>query len=132
MRTALNRAVDRGETSLADGIYAGMMLGESDAGRSLLIVFSDGLDTSSWLSPDAVASTRRGARTVVCAVAVGTSPKRHVPPGAQRAHRRTFFRVESTANLGATFLGILDEFRHRYLASYTPRGVAKVGGTGWT
>ena len=75
VRTALDRAVDRGETSLADGIYAGMMLGESDVGRSLLIVFSDGLDTSSWLSPDAVLDTARRSDVVVYAVAVGTSPK---------------------------------------------------------
>ena len=39
----------------------------------------------------------------------------------------TFYSAESTTNLGATFLGILDEFRHRYLVSYSPRGVAKGG-----
>jgi hypothetical protein len=37
------------------------------------------------------------------------------------------FEIENTANLGATFLGILDEFRRRYLMSDTPRGVAKDG-----
>ncbi len=37
------------------------------------------------------------------------------------------FEVEKTANLSATFLSILDEFRQRYLVSYTPRGVSKDG-----
>jgi len=37
------------------------------------------------------------------------------------------FEIEKTANLTTTFLGILDEFRHRYLVSYTPKGVAKDG-----
>ena len=37
------------------------------------------------------------------------------------------FEIEKTANLETTFLEILDEFRHRYLVSYTPRGVAKDG-----
>ncbi len=37
------------------------------------------------------------------------------------------FEIEKTANLAATFLGILDEFRHRYLVSYTPKGVPKDG-----
>ena len=37
------------------------------------------------------------------------------------------FEIEKRANLSATFLGILDEFRHRYLVSYTPKGVAKDG-----
>ena len=31
------------------------------------------------------------------------------------------FEIDKTANLAQTFLGILDEFRHRYLVSYTPR-----------
>jgi Ca-activated chloride channel family protein len=127
VRAALTRAVDRGETSLADGIYTGMMLGASDAGRSLLIVFSDGLDTSSWLSADAVLDTARRSDVVVYAVAVGTSPKDTFLPELSALTGGTFFRVESTSNLGATFLGILDEFRHRYLVSYTPRGVAKGG-----
>jgi len=37
------------------------------------------------------------------------------------------FEIEKTANLASTFLGILDEFRQRYLVSYTPKGVAKDG-----
>jgi hypothetical protein len=31
--------------------------------------------------------------------------------------------VDSTDDSGAAFLRILDEFRHRYLISYTPKGV---------
>ena len=37
------------------------------------------------------------------------------------------YEIEKTANAAATFLGILEEFRHRYLVSYTPRGVANDG-----
>jgi hypothetical protein len=37
------------------------------------------------------------------------------------------FEVESTKNLSAVFLGILKEFRHRYLVSYTPQGVTANG-----
>ena len=36
-------------------------------------------------------------------------------------------QAESTKNLSATFLGILDEFRQRYPVSYSPRGVVKDG-----
>jgi hypothetical protein len=46
VRAALDKAQAVGETALVDGTYAGMMVGESDVGRSLLIVFSDGVDTS--------------------------------------------------------------------------------------
>jgi hypothetical protein len=38
------------------------------------------------------------------------------------------FEVEQTGNLESVFVGILQEFRQRYLVSYTPRGVAR---TGW-
>jgi hypothetical protein len=35
--------------------------------------------------------------------------------------------LESTRDLSATFVRILNEFRQRYLVSYTPRGVTKEG-----
>ena len=43
LQRALEQAEPTGETSLVDGVYSAMMLGESDAGRALIIVFSDGL-----------------------------------------------------------------------------------------
>ncbi|HEU4887859.1 MAG TPA: hypothetical protein VFV49_08240, partial [Thermoanaerobaculia bacterium] len=35
--------------------------------------------------------------------------------------------IASTTDLQKTFVGILDEFRQRYLLSYTPRGVSREG-----
>jgi hypothetical protein len=35
--------------------------------------------------------------------------------------------VDKTANLSAIFVRVLEEFRHRYLVSYTPRGVPRDG-----
>jgi hypothetical protein len=35
--------------------------------------------------------------------------------------------VERTQHLESVFLGVLEEFRHRYLVSYTPRGVSRSG-----
>ena len=37
------------------------------------------------------------------------------------------FEVEKTEKLDTIFLSILQEFRQRYLVSYTPRGVTKEG-----
>jgi hypothetical protein len=37
------------------------------------------------------------------------------------------FKVESTKNLSAVFLSVLDEFRNRYVVSYSPRGVSPDG-----
>ena len=70
MQQALRDGSGSGKTALVDGTYAGIMLGESDAGRALVIVFSDGLDTSSWLRADAVLDAAKRADAVVYAVSV--------------------------------------------------------------
>jgi hypothetical protein len=41
-----------------------IVVGESDVGRALLIVFSDGLDTSSWLSSESVLDTAKRSDVV--------------------------------------------------------------------
>jgi hypothetical protein len=72
---ALDHAHGTGNTALVDGTYAGMMVGASDAGRALLIVFSDGVDTSSWLSADAVVETAKRSDVVAYTVSVRSSLK---------------------------------------------------------
>jgi VWFA-related protein len=127
VRRALDESHASGMTALVDGTYAGIMIGESDAGRALLIVFSDGVDTSSWLRADAVLDTARRADVVVYGVSVVSRVKPEFLRDLTSLTGGRLFEIEKTANLPATFLGILDEFRHRYLVSYTPKGVAKEG-----
>jgi VWFA-related protein len=127
--TALDEAQGSGDTALVDGSYTAMTLGESDAGRALLIVFSDGLDTASWLSADSVLDTAKRVDVVVYSVSAGGGSSGNAPflRDLSGLTGGTLFKVESTANLRATFVRILDEFRQRYLVSYTPRGVSKGG-----
>ena len=127
VREALGSAQGTGMTALVDGTYAGIMVGESDAGRALLIVFSDGVDTSSWLRADTVLDTAKRADVVVYGVSVVSRLKPAFLRDITSFTGGRLFEIERTANLAATFLGILDEFRHRYLVSYTPTGVAKDG-----
>ena len=127
VRRALDEAHGTGMTALVDGTYAGLMIGESDAGRALLIVFSDGVDTSSWLRADAVLDTAKRADVVVYGVSVVSRLKPEFLRDLTSFTGGRLFEIEKTANLPATFLGILEEFRHRYLVSYTPKGVAKDG-----
>ncbi len=127
VRAQLAASDGSGSTALVDGIYAGIMVGESDAGRGLLIVFSDGVDTSSWLRPAAVLDTAKRSDVVVYAVSVVSRLKPEFLRDMTSFTGGRLFEIEKTANLASTFLGILDEFRHRYLVSYTPRGVAKDG-----
>ena len=126
VRTALDHARGEGMTSLIDATHAGMLLGESDAGRSLLIVFSDGVDTSSWLTADAVLQTARRGDVVVYGVEVGER-RASFPRDLSEATGGRLFAVESTTDLSITFSRILEEFRMRYLVSYSPQGVAPRG-----
>jgi len=126
VRAALDEARGEGLTSLIDATHAGMLLGESDAGRSLLIVFSDGVDTSSWLTADSVLETARRGDVVVYAVEVGDR-RTSFPRALSEATGGRLFSVESTKDLSATFSKILEEFRMRYLVSYSPQGVEPGG-----
>ncbi|MCU1382193.1 MAG: hypothetical protein JWL71_890 [Acidobacteria bacterium] len=127
VRDALAAARGSGMTALVDGTYAGIMVGESDAGRGLLIVFSDGVDTSSWLRADLVLDAARRADVVVYGVSLVSPSKPEFLRDVTTITGGRLFEIEKTANLRATFLGILAEFRQRYLVSYTPDGVAQQG-----
>ena len=128
VRAALADAEGVGDTALIDGTFAGMMVGESDVGRGLLIIFSDGVDTSSWLPPSSVLDTARRSGIVAYAVSVRSRIRPVFLEELTSLTGGRLFEVERTQNLDAIFLGVLEEFRHRYLVSYTPRGVSR---TGW-
>jgi len=126
VRAALDQAQGQGQTSLIDAAHTGMLLGESDAGRSLLIVFSDGVDTASWLTADAVLETARRGDVVVYSVEVGER-RASFPRDLSEVTGGRLFGIESTRDLPATFSKILEEFRMRYLVSYSPQGVPPGG-----
>jgi Mg-chelatase subunit ChlD len=126
VRTALLQNRGEGQTSLIDAAHVGMLIGESDAGRSLLIVFSDGVDTSSWLTAESVLETARRGDVVVYGVEVGER-RASFPRDLTDATGGRLFAVESTKDLAAVFSKILEEFRNRYLISYSPHGVTPGG-----
>lgn len=127
VRQALTDVQPSGDTALVDGAYTAMMLDPSDGGRNLLLVFSDGLDTASWLTPDRVLDSARRSEFVVYGVSSrGPEDSRFLDDLAELTGGATL-KIESTRDLSATFLKILDEFRQRYLISYSPSGVAPGG-----
>jgi VWFA-related protein len=126
VRTAIEAVQPSGGTALVDASFAGVLLGESDVGRSLMIVFSDGVDTASWLTPDSVLDVARRSDVIAYGVSAGQTRSDFLPEVVEATGGR-LFRVEATDDLGPTFVGILEEFRLRYLVSYTPRGVSKEG-----
>jgi VWFA-related protein len=92
-----------------------------------MIVFSDGLDTSSWLTSDLVLDAARRSDVVAYAVTTRGAPKTSFLPDFSELTGGRLFEAESMQDLGKAFLGILNEFRQRYLVSYSPRGVPKQG-----
>jgi VWFA-related protein len=126
VRRALDRARGSGLTSLIDASHVAMLIGESDVGRSLLIIFSDGVDTSSWLSPESVLETARRGDVVVYGVEIGQRRASFSRDLSEVTGGRSI-AIESTNDLSAIFTRILEEFRMRYLVSYSPQGVESGG-----
>jgi VWFA-related protein len=127
VRQALTDVTPVGDTALVDGAYTAIMLDPSDGGRNLLLVFSDGLDTASWLGPEGVLDSAKRSDFVVYGVSSrGPEDSKFLDDLTELTGGATL-KIESTRDLSATFLKILDEFRQRYLISYSPTGVAAGG-----
>jgi VWFA-related protein len=146
---AAAKAVDAGgSTAFFDGVFAALALREADEGRTLLLLFSDGLDTASWLDARATIDTSR--RTDVVIYPVTPARALHLPPLSTNRTQggptigvrppadyvlgeladNTGGRVVHAADdrsLRETFLGTLNEFRQRYVISYEPTGVPSNG-----
>jgi Ca-activated chloride channel homolog len=124
---AVARPLPVGETSLVDAAQTSILLAESQPGRALVIVFSDAIEVSSYLPYNAVVDTAKRSDAVVYGVSVrGVAKPRFVPDLAE-ASGGDVFEIATAADIESTFRKVLDEFRHRYLLSYTLTGVERAG-----
>jgi hypothetical protein len=114
-----------GATALRDAVHVALELRARDQTRPLLLVFTDGYDTASWLTEEAVIDSARRAGVVTHVVQVESDEflNQLVEASGGRAWSAT-----SDRQLRELFTRALDEMRARYLLTYTPRGVS---GTGW-
>ena len=126
LRSALASVKPRGDTALIDAAQAAMIVAGSSSSRGLVVVFSDGLDTSSWLSRDLVLSTARRSDAVVYGIAVGRTSDDFLENLTDLTGGR-LLRAETTNAVRALFVQVLEEFRHRYVISYPPTGVERGG-----
>jgi Ca-activated chloride channel homolog len=130
VQSALDHVQPSGETALVDGSYAAMVLAQSsgqDVRRGLVIVFTDGADTISWLTPERVLDASRRTDAVVYGVIVRSRSKASFLHELSDRTGGGMVEIDSTKDLADRFVAILDEFRQRYLVSYTPRGVSASG-----
>jgi VWFA-related protein len=115
-------------TALVDAAYTSMTLLNGDAGRGLLIAFTDGVDTSSWLRADRVLQAARRSNMVAYSVATSELGNLGFLRELSEVTGGAAIEIPSTDNLRQTFIRILDEFRQRYLLSFSP---ADAAGEGW-
>ena len=124
--SALAAAEPMGETGLINAAFAAISLGEVEEGRTLALIFSDGVDTASWLTAEEVLDTAARSHVVVYGVTIGSGGSAFLRDLTARTGGR-IVDARSSDDLRATFLKILDEYRHRHLLGYTPQGVAADG-----
>jgi len=151
---AIVRAEADGMTSLYDVAFAALVHGDPELGRRRLIVlFTDGNDTSSWLPSRAALDAASRNDAVVYAVTTATPEVRRLEtrmlmmrsgirlaengavvestPFLKDLVERTggTLMVETSSNhLRQVFEHIVAEFRSRYVLNYIPSNVAS---TGW-
>jgi Ca-activated chloride channel family protein len=84
-RAALHRALDRigarGATAVRDALYVALRL-PRDGGRPMVLLFTDGEDTLSWLTPDEILAAARQSDVLIDVVA---SPEPRDPMSEYRA-----------------------------------------------
>ena len=124
---ALNRLKPSGETGILDGVYVALITTLAEAGRSLVIVFTDGRDTASWLLPDEVVQSARRSNAVVYTVATGNARLWSVLTDLADVTGGRRIDLEPGADVRRQFERILLEFRSRSVLTFTPRGVSDDG-----
>ena len=124
IRTALGTMAASGATSLRDAVHLALQLQPRDRSRQLMLLFTDGHDTASWLTEDAVVDSARRSGVVIHAVRVESDAL--LDRLTQISGGRTW-SATSDRQLQELFTRALDEMRARYLLTYTPRGVSQPG-----
>jgi VWFA-related protein len=127
VRQVLRGVTAGGQTAIIDGIYAAMMTAQSEDGRPLVMVFTDGRDTVSWLRTDELIQATKRSGAVVYTVASGPARQWAFMKDLAAATGGRAIALESTRKVRTEFARILTEFRSRYVLSFSPTGVSDSG-----
>jgi Ca-activated chloride channel homolog len=141
-----------GATALYDATFAALVMRQRIRGRAVMLVFSDGDDTASWIDPRKAVTAARRSDVVVYGVTLERVTQRHDPEAVARSrHEQEWFLeepglygrqyltvlagesggavlvAERSDQLRETFVRVVKEFKSRYILTYTPRDVAPGG-----
>ena len=148
VENAIRSATAGGGTALLDAMSVALVSSSAPDRRQLIVVFTDGSDSSSTTSPDvlaAVAQRTRATLAFVMPARPGSTPWSSSPSTTQgrsfsfggrptdstgelfstlaRETGGSILPVGSDSDFAAAFRRILGEFRSAYVLYYTPRGV---------
>jgi Ca-activated chloride channel homolog len=152
VRAAARAVTATGATSLYDATLAALVMRQRIAGRTVMLVFSDGDDTASWMDPRGVLSAAQRSDIVTYAVTLERRLSRGSPDAVLRQRREqqwfheapflygrqflsllaletggTVLVAERSDDLRERFVRVVKEFKSRYVLTYTPRDVASSG-----
>jgi VWFA-related protein len=142
VRRAIAGVRASGSTSVVDALSAAISLPGASGRPTLLLVFSDGLDTASWQAPSQVLDQARRSDVVIDGVVVGGGqPELPGRPAANadaddirrflpRATAATGGRLLDGSRgerLSGAFIEALRSFRERYEITYSPEGPQAFG-----
>lgn len=126
---ALQGLTAEGSTSLNDAVFLALQLRAPNTveSRPVVLVFSDGDDSSSLLSGEEVLEATRRSGVVTHAVElIQMTPSRFLPDLAKAGGGRRW-SARSSGDLNQLFIDVLNELRSRYLVTYSPTGVSRDG-----
>jgi VWFA-related protein len=134
---ALDALEPDGATSLNDAVFLGLQLKPMQASESrpVLLAFSDGHDTSSWLSNDQLLDATRRSNLLLHVIELlppvfGSSlalRPSELLRNLARAGGGRHWAAQKPSDLNDLFGKALNELRARYLLTYTPTGVTREG-----
>ncbi len=124
-----------GATALFDAASVALNLTAASTRRTLILLFTDGTDTLSWLPASTVLDEGRASDAVLYAVAMRdrTVTRDVIDSGESQMRRLSestggrLLRADDPADLRARFLDVLGEMRARYVLTYAPTSTA----AGW-
>jgi Ca-activated chloride channel family protein len=145
-RSALSRQFPlthaEGYTSMRDAIFLAFARQPDRRARSLIVLFTDGQDTKSWLTDEQIVRFIEQSDVVIYAVTPRDSDEHAGGDDglavSWRAHSSLLnelatksggerLRLGSGQNLGQVFTMIVNEMKARYLLTYYPSGVTRGG-----
>lgn len=129
---ALDGIEPEGATALFDAASVALHLTAASTRRTLILLFTDGTDTLSWLPASTVLDEGRVSDAVLYAVAMRdrTAAREIVDAGEGQMRRLSestggrLLRADDPAELRERFLDVLGEMRARYVLTYAPTSTA--------